>query len=186
MVGRIAELVREKTIEGISDLRDESDRHGVRVVVELRRDAVAEVVLAQLYRYSALQTTFGVNMLALNGGRPEQLDLKRIIAAFIEFREEVIYRRTAFELGKARERAHVLVGLAIAVANIDEVIALIRAAPDPVDGASPIDGAGLAGRAGRRPDRPDRRARPHGRRGRHATASRRARPGRSWSCACSA
>ncbi|MEM7224075.1 MAG: DNA gyrase subunit A [Pseudomonadota bacterium] len=133
MVGRIGELVREKTIEGISDLRDESDRHGVRVVVELRRDAVAEVVLAQLYRYSALQTTFGVNMLALNGGRPEQLDLKRIIAAFVEFREEVIYRRTAFELGKARERAHVLIGLAIAVANIDEVIALIRAAPDPVE-----------------------------------------------------
>ena len=133
MVGRIAELVREKTIEGISDLRDESDRQGVRVVVELRREAVADVVLAQLYRYSPLQTTFGVNMLALNGGRPEQLDLKRIVAAFVEFREEVIYRRTAYELGKARERAHVLIGLAIAVANIDQVIALIRAAPDPVE-----------------------------------------------------
>ena len=107
---------------------------------------MAEVVLAQLYRYSALQTSFGVNMLALNGGRPEQLDLKRILAAFVEFREQVIYRRTAFELGKARDRAHVLIGLAIAVANIDAVIALIRAAPDPVEARATIDGAGLAGR----------------------------------------
>jgi DNA gyrase subunit A len=131
MVERIADLVRDKVIEGISDLRDESDRHGLRVVVELKRDAMAEVILNQLYRHTPLQSTFGVNMLALNGGRPELLDLKRVIAAFVEFREEVIVRRTSFELAKARNRAHVLVGLAVAVANIDQVIALIRAAPDP-------------------------------------------------------
>ncbi len=131
MQERIAELVREKTIEGISDIRDESDRKGLRVVFELKRDAEPDVVLNQLYRFSALQTSFGANMLALNGGRPELLDLKAIISAFVNFREEVITRRTAYELGKARDRAHVFMGLAIAVANIDEVIALIRAAPDP-------------------------------------------------------
>ena len=131
MIERIAELVREKTIEGISDLRDESDRQGLRVVIEVRRDAMADVILNQLYRHTQLQTSFGVNMLALNAGRPELLDLKRVIAAFIEFREEVIRRRTQYELGRARDRAHLLVGLAIAVANIDAVIALIRAAPDP-------------------------------------------------------
>ena len=129
---RLAELVRDKTIEGISDLRDESDREGLRLVIELRRDAEPEVVLNQVYRYSALQGSFGANMLALNGGRPELMDLKAIVAAFVDFREEVITRRTSFELAKARDRAHVLVGLAIAVANIDPVIALIRAAPDPV------------------------------------------------------
>jgi DNA gyrase subunit A len=131
MIERMADLVRDKTVEGIADLRDESDRHGLRVVVELRRDAMADVVLNQLYRYTPLQSSFGVNLLALNGGRPEVLDLKRVIAAFVEFREEVITRRTVFELEKARARAHVLVGLAIAVANIDAIVALIRAAPDP-------------------------------------------------------
>ncbi|MCK6450822.1 MAG: DNA gyrase subunit A [Alphaproteobacteria bacterium] len=133
MVERIGELVREKVIEGIADLRDESDREGLRVVIELKREAVPEVVLNQLYRHSQLQTSFGINMLALNGGKPELLDLKSIIAAFVAFREQVIRRRTIFELGKARERAHVLVGLAIAVANIDEVIKLIRSSPDPAD-----------------------------------------------------
>ena len=123
MVERIAELVREKRIEGISDIRDESDRQGMRVVIELKRDAMADVVLNQLYRFSPLQTTFGANIVALNGGRPEQLNLKDMIRAFTEFREEVIGRRTKFLLSKARDRAHVLVGLAIAVANIDEVIA---------------------------------------------------------------
>ena len=132
MIERIAEVVREKTVEGVSDIRDESDRHGLRVVIELRRDAESDVVLNQLYRYTPLQTAFGMNMVAINGGRPETLDLKQIISAFVAFREEVITRRTIFDLGKARDRAHVLVGLAIAVANIDEVIALIRAAPDPV------------------------------------------------------
>ena len=131
MIEKIAEHVREKRIEGISDIRDESDRTGMRVVVELKRDAVGDVVLNQLYRYSALQSTFGANMVALNGGRPEQLGLKDMLTAFIAFREEVIGRRTRFLLKKARDRAHVLVGLAIAVANIDEVIALIRTAPDP-------------------------------------------------------
>ncbi len=130
MLERIADLVRDKRIEGIADLRDESDRHGMRVVVELKRDASANVVLNQLHRFSELQTSFGVNMLALNGGRPESMNLKDMIAAFVYFREEVVTRRTRFELGKARDRAHVLVGLAVAVANIDEVIALIRAAPD--------------------------------------------------------
>ena len=131
MIERMAECVREKIIEGISDLRDESDRDGVRVVVELKRDAMADVVLNQLYRFTPLQTSFGVNMLALNGGKPEMLNLKSVIVAFVAFREEVITRRTVYELGKARERAHVLVGLAIAVANIDEVIQAIRTAPDP-------------------------------------------------------
>ncbi|MEA2823958.1 MAG: gyrase subunit [Alphaproteobacteria bacterium] len=130
MLERIAELVRDKRVEGISELRDESDRHGMRVVIELKRDASAQVVLNQLYRYSELQTSFGVNMLALNGGRPLLMNLKEMIAAFVLFREEVVTKRTRFELTKARDRGHTLVGLAIAVANIDDVIALIRAAPD--------------------------------------------------------
>jgi DNA gyrase subunit A len=127
---RIAELVRDKRVEGIADIRDESDRHGMRVVIELKRDASGEVVLNQLYRYSQLQTTFGVNMLALNEGRPLQMNLKEFIAIFVAFREEVVTRRTKFELTKARDRGHILVGLAVAVANIDEMIRLIRAAPD--------------------------------------------------------
>jgi DNA gyrase subunit A len=131
MVERIAEVVREKLIEGISDLRDESDREGVRVVIELKRDAVTDVVLNQLYRHTPLQTSFGVNMLALNAGRPVQMTLRDVLVAFIAFREEVITRRTAYLLGKARERAHILVGLAVAVANIDPVIAVIRNAADP-------------------------------------------------------
>ena len=132
MIERIAEVVREKQVEGISALRDESDRHGLRVVVELKRDADAPVVLNQLYRFTSLQTSFGVNMLAIDGGRPRQMTLKDVISAFVEFREEVIRRRTAYELGKARERMIVLAGLIVAVDNIDEMIALIRAAPDPV------------------------------------------------------
>ena len=131
MIEKIAELVRDKRIEGISDIRDESDRHGMRVVIELRRDAMADVVLNQLYRFSALQTSFGANMVALNGGRPEQMNLKDMLEAFVAFREEVVSRRTKFLLNKARDRAHVLVGLAIAVANIDEVIRIIRQAKDP-------------------------------------------------------
>ncbi|MEP4705110.1 MAG: DNA gyrase subunit A [Hyphomicrobiales bacterium] len=131
MIEKIAELVRDKRIEGISDIRDESDRNGMRVVIELKRDAVADVVLNQVYRFSPLQSSFGCNIVALNGGKPEQLNLLDLIKAFVNFREEVVSRRTKFLLNKARERAHVLVGLAIAVANIDEVIALIRGAPDP-------------------------------------------------------
>jgi DNA gyrase subunit A len=131
MVEKIADLVREKRIEGIADIRDESDRQGLRVVIELKREAVPDVVLNQLYRYSPLQTSFGANMVALNGGRPELLPLKDMIQAFVGFREEVVGRRTRHLLAKARDRAHVLVGLAIAVANIDEVIHLIRHAPDP-------------------------------------------------------
>lgn len=132
LVERIAEIVKEKIVEGISDLRDESDRDGVRVVIELKRDAVADVVLNQLYRFTQLQTSFGVNMLALNHGRPEQMSIKQILTAFLAFREEVILRRTRFELAKAREKAHLFVGLAIAVANIDPIIELIRKAPDRV------------------------------------------------------
>ncbi|MFT9208105.1 DNA gyrase subunit A [Acetobacter orientalis] len=127
---RIAELVRNKQIEGISDIRDESDRSGMRVVIEIKRDATPEVVLNHLYRYTQLQTSFGVNMLALDGGKPRLMGLKDVLAAFIAFREEVILRRSRFELNKARDRGHILVGLVIAVANIDAVIALIRAAPD--------------------------------------------------------
>ena len=132
MIERIAELVKEKRIEGISDIRDESDKQGVRVVVEVKRDAMGDVVLNQLYSYTPLQTSFGVNMLAIDQGRPELMNLKQVITAFINFREEVITRRTAFLLSGARDRAHVLIGLAIAVANIDEVIKVIRASADPV------------------------------------------------------
>ncbi len=133
LVQKIAELVKEKRIEGISDIRDESDRQGVRVVVEIKRDFQADVVLNQLYKYTQLQTSFGMNMLAINNGRPMMMNLKDIIAAFVKFREEVIRRRTIFKLNKARDRAHVLVGLAIAVENLDPVINLIRTAANPVE-----------------------------------------------------
>jgi DNA gyrase subunit A len=131
LVERIAELVREKKVEGITDLRDESDKSGIRVVVEVKRDAAAEVILNQLYTYTSLQTSFGVNMLALDNGRPRVMNLKDIIEVFIKFREEVITRRLVYLLNKARDKAHILIGLSIAVANIDEVIALIRTAADP-------------------------------------------------------
>ncbi|UJX45332.1 DNA gyrase subunit A [Xanthobacter sp. YC-JY1] len=131
MIEKIAELVRDKRVEGISEIRDESDRDGMRVVIEIKRDAQADVVLNNLYRLTLLQTSFGVNMVALSGGKPGILTLHDVLTAFIAFREEVISRRTKFLLRKARDRAHVLVGLAIAVANIDEVIRLIRTAPDP-------------------------------------------------------
>jgi DNA gyrase subunit A len=131
LVERIAECVQEKIIEGIADLRDESDRDGVRVVVELKRDMSSDIVLNQLYRYTPLQTSFGLNMLALHGGRPVLMGLRDIIAAFISFREEVITKRTRFELRRARERAHILIGLALSVVNLDAVIKLIREAADP-------------------------------------------------------
>ncbi|UTW57397.1 DNA gyrase subunit A [Kordiimonas sp. SCSIO 12603] len=131
MIEKIAECVQTKRIEGISDIRDESDRTGVRVVVELKRDSVPEVILNQLFRFTQVQTSFGINMLALNGGKPQQLTLRDVLRAFIEFREEVITRRTKFDLNKARDRAHIMVGLVIAVANIDEVVAIIRGASSP-------------------------------------------------------
>ncbi len=130
LVERIGELVRDKKIEGISALRDESDRDGYRVVIEMRRDAVPDVVLNQLYRFTALQSSFGANMVALDSGKPQLMNLKDLLTLFVAFREEVIYRRTKHLLSKARDRAHILVGLAIAVANIDEMIRLIRAASD--------------------------------------------------------
>lgn len=133
MIERIAEAARDKRIEGISHVQDESDRNGVRVVVELKRDATAEVVLNQLFRFTPMQTYFGCNMLALNGGRPEQLTLRRFLTCFIDFREDVVARRTAYELRKARERSHILCGLAVAVSNVDEVVATIRASADAAD-----------------------------------------------------
>jgi DNA gyrase subunit A len=140
MVERIADLVRDKKIEGISDIRDESSREGMRVVVELKRDSVADVVLNQLYRFSPLQGSFSINNVCLNGGRPETMNLKDLLQAFIAFREEVITRRTKFMLRKARDRAHVLVGLAIAVTNIDEVIKLIRASKDAAEAREALMG----------------------------------------------
>ncbi len=133
MIERIAELVREKKVEGISGVADESDRVGVRVVIELKRDATPDVVLNQLFRFTQMQTSFGCNMLALNGGRPEQLTLRGFLTAFLDFREEVVARRTAFDLRKARERAHILCGLAVAVSNVDEVVATIRHSADAAE-----------------------------------------------------
>ncbi len=133
LVERIAELTRSKQIEGISDIRDESDRDGIRIVIEIKRDAIADVVLNQLYSFTSLRSSFGVNILALNKGHPIQMNLRDIIEAFVDFREEVITRRTAFELKKAREKGHVLVGLAVAVSNLDPVIQLIKSASDPQD-----------------------------------------------------
>ena len=130
LLEKIAELVRAKQVEGIYDLRDESDRDGMRIVVELKRDATPEVVLNHLYRFTQLQTSFGVNFLALDGGRPRLMGLKDALEVFLAFREDVILRRSRFELNKARDRAHLLIGLAIAVANIDEVIRVIRSSPD--------------------------------------------------------
>ena len=130
LLERVGELVREKTIEGISDIRDESDRTGMRVVIEVKRDSSGDVVLNQLYRHTRLQTSFPVNMLAMNAGRPVQMGLKDVISAFCDFRKEVIKKRSVYLLGKARERAHVLAGLMVALASIDEVIELIRRAPD--------------------------------------------------------
>ena len=133
LVERIAELVRDKRVEGIADLRDESDRQGMRVVVELKRDASSDVVLNQLFRFTPLQSSFGVNMLALNRGRPELMGLREMLQAFVDFREEVVFRRTRHELTRSRDRGHVLVGLAIAVANIDEFILIIRSSKDPTE-----------------------------------------------------
>ncbi|MDS9467492.1 DNA gyrase subunit A [Paracoccus sp. MBLB3053] len=133
LIEKIAELAKDKRIEGIAHVQDESDRIGVRVVIELKRDATAEVVLNQLFRFTPMQTSFGCNMLALNGGRPEQLALRDFLSHFITFREEVVARRTAYELRKARERAHVLCGLAVAVSNVDEVVATIRSSADAAE-----------------------------------------------------
>lgn len=131
LIEKIAAYVNEKVIEGISDLRDESDREGVRVVIELKRDANADVVLNQLFKNTQMQTSFGVNMLALHNGRPKLVNLLDVLKIFIEFREEIVVRRTRFNLNKARDRAHLLIGLAIAVANIDEVVRIIKTSKDP-------------------------------------------------------
>ena len=133
LIEKIADLVRNKTIEGISDLRDESDRHGMRIVIELKRDAMADVVLNQLYKFTQLQTSFGANMVALDRGSPKSMTLKEMLNCFINFREEVVTRRLKFQLNKARDRAHLLVGLALAVSNIDEIIKLIRSSKSPAE-----------------------------------------------------
>jgi len=133
LVEKIAEAAKEKRIEGVADIRDESNREGVRVVVDLKRDATAEVVLNQLWRHTPAQSSFPANMLAIRGGRPETLALRDIIQAFITFREEVITRRTKYELNKARDRAHILLGLVVAVSNLDEVVAIIRGSSNPAD-----------------------------------------------------
>ncbi len=133
MIEKIAEAARDKRIESVAHVQDESDRNGVRVVVELKRDATPDVVLNQLFRFTPMQTSFGCNMLALNGGRPETLTLHRFLSCFIDFREEVVARRTAFELRKARERSHILCGLAVAVSNVDEVVATIRSSADAAE-----------------------------------------------------
>ena len=138
MIEKIAEMARDKRIEGIAHVQDESDRTGVRVVVELKRDATAEVVLNQLFKFTPMQTSFGCNMLALNGGRPEQLTLRKFLTSFIKFREEVVARRTAFDLKKARERSHILCGLAVAVSNVDEIVATIRGSSDPAEARSKL------------------------------------------------
>src|SRR5690606_29332445 len=131
LVEKIADAAKEKRIEGISDIRDESNRVGVRVVIDLKRDATPEVVLNQLWRHTPAQASFPANMLAISGGRPEVLTLRDFIRAFIQFREEVITRRTKFELNKARDRAHILLGLVVAVSNLDEVVAMIRGSSNP-------------------------------------------------------
>ncbi len=136
LVEKIADAAKEKRIEGVSDIRDESSREGMRVVVDLKRDATADVVLNQIWRHTPAQSSFPANMLAIRGGRPETLSLRDIIQAFIKFREEVITRRTKFELNKARERAHILLGLVVAVSNLDEVVAMIRSAPNPAEARS--------------------------------------------------
>ena len=142
LIERIADLVRGKLIEGISELRDESDKDGMRVVIELKRGEIADVVLNNLYKQTPMESVFGINMVALLDGQPKLLNLKEFIEAFLRHRREVVTRRTVFELRKARERGHILEGLAIALANIDEVIALIKASPSPAEAK-----AGLMARA---------------------------------------
>ena len=174
LIERIAELVRNKEIEGISELRDESDKDGMRVVIELKRGEVAEVVLNNLYTQTPLETVFGINMVALIDGQPKLLGLKEMLEAFLRHRREVVTRRTIFDLRKARERAHILEGLAVALANIDEIIALIKASPTPPEakaalvardwnsGAVPAD-AGARRRQLHAPAAARRRVRHHGR-----------------------
>ena len=186
MVERIGELWREKKIEGIAALRDESDRDGYRVVVELKRDAMPDVVLNQLYRFTALQTSFGANIVALDSGRPQVMNLKDLLTTFVAFREQVVSRRTKFRLNKARDRTHVLVGLAIAVANIDEVIRTDPRLEGRQRGARSPDGARLAGRRRRGADRADRRSAPQGLAPKAPTGCPTCRRARSSTCACSA
>jgi DNA gyrase subunit A len=156
LVEKIAEAAKDKRIEGVSDIRDESSREGVRIVIDLKRDATPEVVLNQLWRNTPAQSSFPANMLAIRGGRPELLNLRDIIEAFVKFREEVITRRSKFELAKARERAHILLGLAIAVTNLDEVVKIIRSSPEPGGRPRPAADARMA-------DRRDRALYPPGR-----------------------
>ena len=181
LMERIADLVRNKQVEGISDMRDESDRDGMRMVVELKRDATPDVVLNQLFRFTQLQTSFGVNMLALDNGRPRQMGIREALTCFITFREDVILRRARHDLARARDRGHLLVGLAIAVANIDEVIRLIRAAPDAASAPGRPHGPRLAGRGRAASAGADRGSRQYRRRHQPCAADRSAGPRHSRS-----
>ena len=178
LVEKIAELVRSRKLEGIAELRDESDKDGIRVVVEVRRDAVPEVLLNRLYRHTQLETVFGINMVALVDGQPRTLDLKQIIRGFVRHRREVVTRRTIFELKRARARAHVLEGLAVALANIDEVIELIRGSASPAEARAGLTGPAVEPRCGRRPARGRRRPHPARGRGGLRDRARRRRAGR--------
>jgi DNA gyrase subunit A len=194
LLEKIAELVNEKKIEGISDLRDESDKSGMRVVIELKRGEVGEVVLNNLYKQTQLQDTFGMNMVALVDGQPRLLNLKQMLECFLWHRREVVTRRTVFELRKARERGHILEGLAVALSNVDEIIALIKASPTPADAKRGLMASAMDAADGGRGcwSRGARRLRPEGlapgiRSFRlNGIGSRRRRRRRSWSCACSA
>ena len=144
LLEKIAELVKERRSTASAELRDESDKDGMRMVIELRRGEVAEVVLNNLYQHTQMQSVFGINMVALVDGQPRLLNLKQMLEAFLRHRREVVTRRTVFDLRKARERAHILEGLAVALANIDEVIALIKASPEPCRGARRTGAPGMA------------------------------------------
>ena len=196
LLERIAELVRNKEIDGISELRDESDKDGMRVVIELKRGEVSEVVLNNLFAQTPLETVFGINMVALIDGRPKLLGLKEMLEAFLRHRREIVTRRTIFDLAKARDRAHILEGLAVALANIDEIIALIKASPTPVEAKAALaarewnSGVGPAAARARRRHLdaaagPRRGVRHHGC-GRRATSSPRSRPRPFSTCACTA
>jgi DNA gyrase subunit A len=177
----MAEAAKDKRIEGVSDIRDESNREGVRVVIDLKRDASVEVVLNQLWRHTPAQASFPANMLAIRGGRPETLNLKDIIEAFVRFREEVITRRSKYELAKARERAHILLGLVIAVTNLDEVVRIIRGSPPRPKRVRPCLPASGRSPRSRRTSRWSKRSRTSRKAASTASPTRRSAP--SWTCA---
>ena len=194
LLERIAELVKDKKLDGITELRDESDKDGMRMVIELRRGENTDVMINNLYQHTAMQTVFGINMVALVDGQPRLLNLKEMLDAFLRHRREVVTRRTIFDLRKARERAHVLEGLAVALANIDEMIELIKRSPGPAEAKVGLMGRDWAPgmvtemlkRAGAEASRPEDLAAEFGLRRAASTVSRKPRPRPSWTCACTA